>query len=78
MRFPKRADLDNELSREYVGDGLNVRIKLPVAIYHDPEDIDKELILDASGQLFLVPKIGGRTPVICQITSLPGTDEPLS
>lgn len=79
MRFPKRTDLDNELQRVYVGaDDFEYAIHLPIAVYSDPDNADLELVMDSTGAGHLVPKIGGRTAMICRVTLLPGTDEPLT
>ena len=79
MRLPKRTDLDNEAQRTYfLAPDWEYVIPSPVAIYYDPENPDVELILDALGEFHLVPRIGGRTAVVCRIFFTPGTDEPLS
>jgi hypothetical protein len=79
MRFPNRVDIDNELERIYHGaDDFEYRIFRPTAVYFDPANVDLELVLDHRGVAHLVPRIGGRTAVACEISFIPGTDEPLT
>jgi hypothetical protein len=78
MRFDHRQDVTDEVSREYLlGPGHSVLIEKPVAIY--TSDHSEEVgIMDAHGQWYLVPEVGGRTPVAVHVVRYPTADEPLA